>query len=170
MASVVLIPTVAEYVHAGLKPLLWWDKYEMQEFKQNALREVQSLMEIYGIAHVKEAFARMNRSDDYPVQSLQQPAAVEDSNVHHKKSFDGNNLPTLESSVEEELLAVSIEQESHDRDANHRFEPPAGHYLPSEQLSAQFRQLPQMKRSQTIIENLHALQLNEPAATSLTIT
>lgn len=69
MASVILIPTKEEYHAAGLSDHLWWRSWEMREFKYNAYREVQNIMEIYGISQVKEAFRRMSLLSENDMRS-----------------------------------------------------------------------------------------------------
>eukprot|EP00349_Pseudokeronopsis_sp_Brazil_P000863 CAMPEP_0202962306 /NCGR_PEP_ID=MMETSP1396-20130829/6393_1 /ASSEMBLY_ACC=CAM_ASM_000872 /TAXON_ID= /ORGANISM="Pseudokeronopsis sp., Strain Brazil" /LENGTH=375 /DNA_ID=CAMNT_0049682769 /DNA_START=132 /DNA_END=1259 /DNA_ORIENTATION=- len=64
MASVILIPAKEEYYQAGINEDIWWRSWEMREFKQNAYREVQNIMDIYGISRVKEAFRRMSMDED----------------------------------------------------------------------------------------------------------
>lgn len=65
IAAVILIPTKEEYHSAGLSENLWWRSWEMREFKYNAYREVQNIMEIYGISQVKEAFRRISMLCDH---------------------------------------------------------------------------------------------------------
>lgn len=94
---VVLIPSISEYVSAGLADVIWWADEEYKNFKQGALMEVKEFMENSHITDSKEAVKKLylvsdeeREADRAAVAAMERPRSQQQQQEFESNSSKSN--------------------------------------------------------------------------------